>query len=90
MPKTSTGRWYKLWQGEKPRACVVCGTNDGQPTLYVDMQFDWGDTKQAYSFPVCSLVCILAWTELFGRAVDGDVEAAALAIAYCKLHDGWE
>jgi hypothetical protein len=32
----------------------------------------------------------LAWTELFSRAVDGDVEAAALAIAYCKLHDGWE
>jgi hypothetical protein len=90
MPKTSSGRPYKLWQGEEPRFCVVCGTDNGQPTLYVGMEFDWDGEPQRYQFPVCSLVCVLAWSELFARAVEGDVEAAALAIAYCKLHDGWK
>lgn len=88
MPKTSNGRWYRLSQGEEPRRCVVCGIDDGQPSLLVFMEFDWEGEPQPYRFPVCSLVCVLAWTELFSRAVEGDVEAAALAIAYCKLHDG--
>lgn len=87
MPRTSNGHEYKLRQGEEPYSCVVCGTDDGQPSLLVYMSFDWQGEIQPYRFPVCSLVCVLAWTELFGRAVEGDVEAAALAIAYCEMHE---
>jgi len=43
--------------------------------------------KHTYAFPVCSLVCTLAWTELIARVDQGDHEACAIAIAYMAAHE---
>ena len=87
MPRTSQGLEYKLRESDFAEPCIVCGANDGQPALNVVMPFDWTDKREVYAFPVCSLLCVLSWTELIGRTWEGEVEAAAIAIAMCSMHE---
>jgi len=87
MPRTTTGVLYRLRQRDDRAFCIVCKTDDGQPTLEVEMGIPRLGDKHTYAFPVCSLVCTLAWTELIARVDQGDHEACAIAIAYMAAHE---
>jgi len=89
MPRTSFGQVYRLRECEDAAKCVVCGTDDGQPALDVVIGIQLGDEKVVAAFPICSLVCTIAWTELIGRAETGDVTAMAMVVAYLSMaeHD---
>jgi len=87
MPRTTTGHRYRLREREDDANCIVCGANDGQPGLDVLMHIERWEPNHHYAFPVCSLICVLAWTELVGRCTDGDTTAMAMAMAYMAIHE---
>jgi hypothetical protein len=87
MPRTTTGHEYRLRERDDPAVCIVCGENDGDPGLNVLMHIEPVEPDHHYAFPVCSLMCVLAWTELIGRCTDGDPQAMAIALAYMAVHD---
>ena len=90
MPRTSTGHPYRVRQGEDALPCVVCETCDGEPSTTIVMKLEFPEESVVYAFPVCSLSCMMAWTELLGRVLDGDVIATMLATAYMRAgrHNG--
>jgi hypothetical protein len=87
MPRTTSGLKYRVAQRDDSAFCIVCGTDDGHPTVEVLMQIPRLGDHKTYGFPVCSLVCCLAWTELLSRVDEGEQEAMAVAIAYMAQHE---
>jgi len=86
MPRTTSGLKYRVGQRDESAFCIVCGTDDGQPTVEVLMQIPRVDDHKTYAFPVCSLLCLMAWTELLSRVNEGENEAMAIAVAYMAQH----
>ena len=87
MPRTSTGHPYRVREREDSAPCVVCLVNDGQPGIDVVMQLHWDALVAKYAFPVCSLACVIGWSELLGRIEDGDTEAVSVALAFVRAQE---
>jgi len=86
MPRTTTGHRYRLRERDEDAVCIVCGQNDGEPGLDVLMDTIDFEEHKIYAFPVCSLACVLAWTELIGRCYERDLEAMAMAMSFMAVH----
>lgn len=87
MPSTSSGRAYTVRDRKGDAKCVVCGTWSWGTNSAIYMRLTAWEPQGVYAFPVCSLVCIAAWTELLDRCLDNDAAAITMALAYLAEHD---
>jgi hypothetical protein len=86
MPRTTTGHDWRLTERDGSERCIVCTAAEYEQHFQVTFKARVFRLPGLLVFPVCSILCAFAWSELIGRCLERDQQAMEMALAFIDLH----